>query len=152
MLLPGVQQGFMYGQQMMNDAVSLGNRAGGELKKPDYASWLKKGPGSSKSPRGSPAPTTVGTGAKGKIGPSRLQQEITFKSLVEERAATHNLFFVPTGRAHEQSRMPLYRVSTRVDGKGGVEVFILDDAVWVVDGDEYRAISLDDMILKAIKK
>jgi len=88
---------------------------------------------------------------KSKPAPSRLQ-EITFKSLIEERAAKHNLFFVSTGRAHEQSRMPLYRVSTRVDGKGGIEVFILDDAVWLVEGEDYRAISLEDMVLRAIKR
>jgi tuftelin-interacting protein 11 len=47
--------------------------------------------------------------------------------------------------------MPLYRVSKTADGKGGLVVYILDDAVWApqLDGDDYRAISLDDMVLRA---
>jgi len=78
-------------------------------------------------------------------------QEITFRSIVEEFAASHNLLFIPAGRAHEKSRMPLFRVSSSVGGKGGLLVYVQDDAVWAPDGDEYRAITLEDMVLRAIK-
>ncbi len=43
-------------------------------------------------------------------GKATRTQEITFKSIVEEYAADHNLLFMPTGKAHVKSRMPLYRV------------------------------------------
>lgn len=87
--------------------------------------------------------------------PAAAGGEITFKSIVEEYAAEHNLLFLPAGKAHEKSRMPLYKVSPNVDGKGGVLVYLLDDAVWAppAEGDspDYRAISLEDMVLRAAK-
>ncbi len=50
----------------------------------------------------------------------------------------------------------MFRVGASTDGKKGLLVYILDDAVWasVEKGagselDEFRAISLDDMVLKA---
>jgi tuftelin-interacting protein 11 len=46
--------------------------------------------------------------------------------------------------------MQLFRVSPTADGKGGLLVYILDDAVWAPgDGDDYQAITLDDMVSKA---
>jgi tuftelin-interacting protein 11 len=48
--------------------------------------------------------------------------------------------------------MPLFRVSLTVDGKGGILVYIQDDAVWApvaADGG-YRAISLEDMVSRAV--
>ena len=88
---------------------------------------------------------------------SRLTQGITFKSIAEEFAAEHNLLWVPTGRVHERSRLPMYRVTARVDGKsGGVIVYVLDDAVWLVeDGSSsgnVRAITLEEMALVGAKK
>ncbi len=88
---------------------------------------------------------------------SRLTQEITFKSIAEEFAAEHNLLWVPTGRVHERSRLPMYRVTARADGKsGGVVVYVLDDAVWLVeDGSSsgnVRAITLEEMALVGAKK
>jgi len=85
-------------------------------------------------------------------------QEITFKTIVEEYAADHNLLFMPTGKAHVKSRMPLYRISPGEDGeKKGLLVYVLDDAVWASvekgiigsEEDEFRAISLDDMVNRA---
>lgn len=75
--------------------------------------------------------------------------EVTFRSIVEDFAASHNLLLIPTGKTHEKSRMPLYRVSQNVDGKGGLSVYISDDVVWADDGDEYRPISLEGMVQKA---
>ena len=88
---------------------------------------------------------------------SRLAHEITFKSIAEDFAAEHNLLWVPTGRVHERSRLPMYRATARVDGKsGGVVVYVLDDAVWLVeDGSSsgnVRAITLEEMALLGAKK
>lgn len=140
----GVQKGFMLGQQLMNDAVSLGPKAReSRLIRPDYTLLTAEDLAS---------PTKKATGDK-KQPPRKGTVEITFKMLVEERAANHNLLFMPTGRTHEKSRMPVYRVSSGVDGKGGIDVVIMDDAVWLVESDgNHFAISLDDMILRATKK
>lgn len=133
--MPGVAHGFTRGLQLMNKAIELGPDAPTSLPRPDHRTEQGQ----------TPVVNKIGT----QKARSARTQEITFRSLVEEFAASHNLLFVPTGRAHEKSRMPICRVSQTVDGKGGLSVFILDDAVWAVEGDEYRAISLDDMVLRA---
>ncbi|KAF8074956.1 GC-rich sequence DNA-binding factor-like protein-domain-containing protein [Lyophyllum atratum] len=141
--MPGVSRGFTRGLQLMNKAIELGPNAPTQLARPDLRAELS-------------APTTpVRNGAKGtpKVPsrPSALTHEITFRSIVEDYASSHNLLFIPTGRAHELSRMPLFRVSPTADGKGGLLVYILDDAVWApaVEGEGFRAISLEDMVLRA---
>ncbi|KAJ6498166.1 GC-rich sequence DNA-binding factor-like protein-domain-containing protein [Mycena vitilis] len=139
----GVARGFTRGLQLMNRAIELGPDAPTRLPRPDFraeqASASAPGtPGRNGTPRVPPRP-------------SARTQEITFRSIVEDFAATHNLLFIPTGRAHGLSRMPLFRVSLTADGKGGILVYILDDAVWAAAGDDgtYRAISLEDMIFRA---
>lgn len=137
--MPGVAQGFTRGLQLMNKALELGPDAPTRLPRPDHAVPLAPA---------TPVPTLKG---KEKARPVRTQ-EITFRDIVEDFASSHNLLFIPTGKAHEQSRMPLYRVSMSADGKGGILVYILDDAVWAPDASgEYRAISLEDMVLRATK-
>jgi tuftelin-interacting protein 11 len=122
----------------MNKAVELGPDVSAKLPRPDHGAPTAAANGSRHgTPKSRPAPVRA--------------TEITFRSIVEEFAASHDLLFIPTGRAHEKSRMPLFRVSHSVDGKGGVLVFILDDAVWALEGDDYRAISLEEMVLRANK-
>ncbi|CDO68375.1 hypothetical protein BN946_scf184815.g22 [Trametes cinnabarina] len=134
--MPGVAQGFTRGLQLMNKAIELGPEAPTRLPRPEHR----------------PATTTPAPAQKPKEKPRPSRtQEITFRSIVEEYAASHNLLFIPTGRADERSRMPLYRVSQSVDGKGGILVYILDDAVWASEDGEYRAITLETMVLRATK-
>jgi tuftelin-interacting protein 11 len=131
--MEGVASGFVRGLQLMNKAIELGPDAPTRLDPPDLGFAV-------------PTPAVAGTA---KARPAARTQEITFRSIVEDFAASHNLLFIPTGRAHETSRMPLFRVSPSVVGKSGLLVYILDDAVWAADGSEYRAITLEDMVLKA---
>lgn len=135
--LPGIANGFTRGLQLMNKALELGPDAPTRLPRPEH------GPSPSAATTASRQPTP-------KPRPARTQ-EITFRSIVEEYASSHNLLFIPTGKAHELSRMPLFRVSQSTDGKGGLLVYIQDDAVWAPDGDQYRAISLENMVLRATK-
>ncbi|EMD39286.1 hypothetical protein CERSUDRAFT_112934 [Gelatoporia subvermispora B] len=136
--MPSVAQGFTRGLQLMNKAIELGPDAPTRLPRPEHR------------PPPSTPPALDAKKAPAKPRPARTQ-EITFRSLVEEYASSHNLLFIPAGRAHEKSRMPLFRVSQSADGKGGLLVYILDDAVWAPDGDEYRAITLENMVLRANK-
>jgi len=138
--MPGVAQGFTRGLQLMNKAIELGPDAPTRLPRPDH-----RAPPSASAQA---IPDAKKTPAKPR--PARTQ-EITFRSIVEDYASSHNLLFMPVGRAHEKSRMPLFRVSQSADGKGGLLVYILDDAVWAPDGDEYRAITLENMVLRATK-
>ncbi|THV05580.1 TFP11-domain-containing protein [Dendrothele bispora CBS 962.96] len=147
--LPGISKGFTRGLQLMNQALELGPDAPTRLPKPDYRTEQAIASPSGSRSNGKPKTTTLPA-----VSASRTQ-EITFRSLVEEFAASHNLLFVPTGKAHEKSRMPLFRVSPSADGKGGLLVYILDDAVWAANEgvggptEEYKAISLDTMVSRA---
>jgi tuftelin-interacting protein 11 len=146
--LQAVEQGFTKGLQMMNHALELGIDAPTKLPKPDHRSGS---PGAAAPPRKAgdvPIPVPHRHGK-----PSRMH-EITFRSIVEEYISQHNLLFMPAGRVHEKSRLPLFRVSKTVDGKGGLLVYLLDDAVWAPAGpgdDDYRAVTLEDMVVRASK-
>ncbi|EIW79317.1 TFP11-domain-containing protein, partial [Coniophora puteana RWD-64-598 SS2] len=141
--LPGIERGFTRGLQLMNQAIELGPDAPTKLPKPDFRTETALA-----SARSSRAGTPQ---REAKKPPPARVTEVTFRDIVEEFAAQHNLLFVPTGRAHEKSRMPLFRVSTTVDGKGGLLVYVLDDAVWAADPEtgDYRAITLEDMVVRA---
>lgn len=144
--MAGISRGFTRALQLMNNAIELGPNAPTQLARPDFRAEIS-------------APTTPIRGATASKTPARTStrtHEITFRSIVEENAAEHNLLLIPTGRAHEKSRMPLFRVSSSTDGKGGLLVYILDDAVWAPksetldsDSDDFMAISLDEMISRA---
>ncbi len=138
--MPRVAHGFTMGLQLMNNAMDLGQNAPKLLKKPEFKP-LSLTTSSDQKKRSTPLSGTV---------PSA---EVTFRSIVEDYAAQHNLLFIPTGKTHERSRMPLYKVSQNVDGKGGVLVYIQDDAVWTAaDGEtDWRAVGLEDMVLRATK-
>ncbi len=139
--LPAVRDGFTRGLQLMNMAIELGPDAPTKLPRPE----------NNRDTAPSPAPTATAKGGTARKPPARVQ-EITFRSIVEDYAATHNLMFLPAGRVHERSRMPLFRVSPTADGKGGILVYVLDDAVWAPDEmGEYRAITLENMVLRATK-
>ncbi|THH11314.1 hypothetical protein EW145_g734 [Phellinidium pouzarii] len=142
--ISAVDNGFTRGLQMINHALELGPNAPTKLPKPDHTRRAESG-ASAKTKTGAeatkPAPRTR---------PARVL-EITFRAIVEEHVAAHNLLFMPAGRVDERSRMPLFRVSKSVDGKGGLLVYLLDDAVWASDGEEYRAITLEDMVVRATR-
>ncbi|KAJ3989288.1 GC-rich sequence DNA-binding factor-like protein-domain-containing protein [Lentinula detonsa] len=148
----GISKGFTRGLQLMNQAIELGPDAPSKLPKPDHRAEQALAHSRSPSRNGSGAKNTPSISR-----PSARTQEITFRSIVEEFTASHDLLFMPTGRAHEKSRMPLFRISPSMDGKGGLLVYILDDAVWAAPegvggpAEEYRAISLDDVVLRARK-
>jgi tuftelin-interacting protein 11 len=130
--MPGVAHGFTRGLQLMNKAIELGPDAPTHLPRPEHRR----------------EPSTPKNSTK-KARASVRTQEVTFRSVIEDFAASHDLLFVPTGRAHEKSRMPLFRVSPTADGKRGLLVYILDDAVWAVEGKESVAITPEDMVQKA---
>ena len=139
--LAAVRDGFTRGLQLMNLAIELGPDAPTKLPRPDHHRGATPTPAAAAAAKGGPAKNT----------PARAQ-EITFRSILEDFAATHNLMFLPAGRVHERSRMPLFRVSPTADGKGGILIYVLDDAVWAPDEDgEYRAITLENMVLRATK-
>jgi len=133
--LEPVEQGFNRGLHLMNLAMELGSDAPQKLPRPETL-----------VPKKAPVTGKVLNGVHKAVQPAA---EVTFRSIVEDFVAAHNLLFIPAGQVHEKSRMPLYRVSPNVDGKGGVTVYLLDDAVWVQDGVNWKAVGLEEMVLRA---
>lgn len=134
--MSGVERGFTTGLELMNKAIELGP-AVSQLPAPDvHATGVSAGQ------------TKARTATKTK---SSRTQEITFRSIVDDYASSHNLMFFPAGKVDEKTGHALFRVSKSADGKGGMLVYIADDAVWAMDGDQYRAISLEEMVLRAAK-
>ena len=140
-VLPAVQEGFHSGVTLMSEWASMDSAQRVNLPK----LWLAA-PAS--HPTGGPSTTA-------KKGTTARVLESSFKSIVEEYAAEHELLFMPTGKVHERSRVPMYRVTARMDGKGGVVVYILDDMIWVVEaGNEsgdVEGVGLEEMVLLARK-
>ena len=139
MALPAVKEGFERGVALMSEWADMDPSQHANLPKP----WL------SAAPLRQQQQQQAGSAAK-KKGAARILDS-SFKSIVEEFATENELLFLPTGNVHEKSRMPMYRVTARMDGKGGIVVYILDDMVWVVDGGvpsgEVEAIGLEEMVL-----
>lgn len=135
-MLPAVEQGFTRGLRLINEALELGKDAPAKLLKPSHSDR---------------PPETAPSGRPPKPSTSRAK-EVTFREIVEEFVASHNLLFMPAGKVDAKSRLPLYRISRSVDGRGGVLVYLLDDAAWVPEeGANARAVRLEELVLKATK-
>jgi tuftelin-interacting protein 11 len=148
--LPGVAAGFTRGLQLMYKATELPPEERAQLPKPDTTFNVADLPSSISS-----------IAEKSRVQPPRAvveeEEEVSFRSLVEEFVAERNLLFVPMGKVHEKSRQPLFRVSQNIDGRGGVTVYISDEAVWAApqggsEEDAFRPIGLEEMVLRASRQ
>jgi tuftelin-interacting protein 11 len=136
--LPAITHGFTSGLGLMNDAMQLGASAPEHLRRPTFKPL--KPTKSRETPKVAvPLP---------RAAPE--EEEFTFRTLAEDYAAQRDLVFVPLGKSHAETGKPLFRVAKGVDGKGGVTVYVGDDAVFaLVEDGSYRAVTLDDMARRA---
>ncbi|KAI5454841.1 hypothetical protein NCC49_002123 [Naganishia albida] len=135
-----IDHGFRTGLKLMNEAMSLGSDAPSRLAKPDFKPLPDKQSRATKSKSSRPA-----------VAPAD-QPEITFRTIAEQHAAEHNLLFVPTGKSHSATGKQLFKVSKNFDGKGGVTVYVGEDAVYALMEDgAFRPVLLDDMVKMASK-
>lgn len=138
--MPGVAHGFTAGLNLMQDAMRLGPDAPSKLRKAVYDP-----PKVSSSKTKSKPASTVRVEKPVETG------EITFRSLVEDIATQNDLVFFPIGRSHDITGKPLFRVSKNADGRGGVLVYVAEDAVFAQGEDgQFRAVSLDGMVQRAL--
>lgn len=131
----GIEHGLRFGLNMMNDAMSLGASAPARLPKPVFAPLKARNKSSRRVVNAPPAAPT---------------EDVTFRLIAEQHAAEHDLIFVPTGKSHTSTGKQLFKVSKNVDGRGGVTVYVGDDAVYAMMEDgRFRAVLLDDMVKMA---
>lgn len=153
--LNGVQRGFETALDLMNQAVSLGEDAKYRLKKPDFkASISSSNTSSSQAAANSTSrSTTQGATTKQPRIPAMDPNEVTFRAVVEEYAAENNLIFMPTGKSHELTGSPLFRISSNLDGKNGITIYLRGDVVYTIDKTgNSKPISVSEMVEQAKKK
>ncbi|KAK8843422.1 hypothetical protein IAR55_007079 [Kwoniella newhampshirensis] len=137
----GISHGFNSGLELMNEAMRLGSEAPTKLKKPVFTPL----PPSKSSKSSKPAMTRKTVEVS-----SATATEITFRSIAEDYATQHDLIFLPIGRSHDQTGKPLFKICKNVDGRGGVTIYVGDNAVFAhMEDGEFRAISLEDMVKRA---
>ena len=133
--LEGVHRGFERGQGLINEALNLDDRERVRLPKPTSQN----------------RPCAGGVTAPAK----QPRTHETIREMVESYAAMHDVLFMPAGMVHLISRLPMYRITGRKDGKGGVMVYFQDDVVWAVEGGTENgtanAVSFEEMVLLASK-
>jgi tuftelin-interacting protein 11 len=121
----------------MNDATRLGEDTKYRLKRPELH-----------------FPSTI-SGKPSKTKPRQLptakppEDQISFRSIVEETVAESDLVFQPTGRSHEGTGSHLFRISKGIDGKGGVTVYLRDDVVWMSDGATWKPVGIYEVVARA---
>ena len=118
--LPGIQKGFAKGLNMMNDALELGDRVR-ELEMPHTEVIVTE----SKTKKTS-LPTKRAIPQQ-----STQPAEITFKDIVEDFCASHDLLLIPLRRAHDQTGFPLWRITASPSGTGGVFCYFHGDVIFV---------------------
>lgn len=136
-----IAHGFETGVMLMGQALSLGPSASQDLQRPSYSPLSRASKAS--------AVTTEATSAPAPKRSAR-QDDITFRSIAEDYISSKDLLMVPLGKSHPSTGKPLLRVGKSIDGKGGVTVYVGEDAVFA-QGDDgvFRAVALDDIVLRA---
>ena len=57
-------------------------------------------------------------------------EESTFKDVVEDFCEKNDLRMIPLREVHAENGLLLYRITGRVDGRGGVVVYMKEDSLW----------------------
>jgi tuftelin-interacting protein 11 len=63
--------------------------------------------------------------------PAPHLEEMSFKDVVEEFCAEENLLMIPLREAHQQTGLPLFRITASATGKGGAVAYFKGDILWV---------------------
>ncbi|KAK1833890.1 GC-rich sequence DNA-binding factor-like protein-domain-containing protein [Podospora conica] len=123
--LPSIAAEFEKGTTMIERALDLGDRAKTDLKAPEKGPALEPSKPSSRDkarkPRAEPAVSAP---------PPKPVEEVTFRHVMEDWCQENDLQFVPE-RKRVHAEGPLYRITARGDGKGGVLVYFKGDTAFV---------------------
>ena len=119
--LPGVARGFRSGLDLMNQAMEMADPS--QLKRPDFQPMSRTEFAARKQPL---LPTMV---------QPQAEEELSFRTVVEDAAAAADLLIQPLNRVEPASGAALLRISRTIDGKRGVNFYILDNVLWAENRD-----------------
>ncbi|KAF2841920.1 G-patch domain-containing protein [Patellaria atrata CBS 101060] len=143
--VPAVAAKWDEGLDMMNQALDLGpERAKTDLALPSAGSTVPIAMPS--TPNASIPASKEPVSAKHDI-----QDETTFKDVVEEWCTDENLLMIPERRAHELTGLPLFRITASASGKGGVMVYLKGDVIWAQnrkDRTSWEPVGLDEALVQ----
>ncbi|KAN0065212.1 hypothetical protein ACQY0O_001709 [Thecaphora frezii] len=141
----GMANGFARGLDLINSAVSLGT---------DRTQLAK--PSTQPLPRSSLSSSllsAISRQANAKTATTRAEEEeVSFRQIVEERAAQDDLLVVALNRLEPKSGCSLLRIGRNVDGRRGTTFYIAQDVVWIPqaeDKESFRPVSLEELVALA---
>ena len=143
--VPKVDSEWSKGIQIMHQAAELGDRAAAELPRPATARAT--------------LPTredTVAEAAAAAAAPppkpkAHIEEEISFKDILENWCVEQGLIMLPLREAHPQTGHPLFRITASATGRGGVVAFLQGDIVMVQNKktkDVWEPMGLDDQLIE----
>ncbi|KAF1833731.1 TFP11-domain-containing protein [Decorospora gaudefroyi] len=118
--LPSVASGWNEAYSLINQALDLGDARLTDLPAPKESTGV--------SPETPQFPKSIN---KEPPRAAPLVEEATFKDVVEEFCAEENLLLIPLREAHDQTGLPLFRLTASATGRGGAVAYLKGDVLWV---------------------
>lgn len=119
--LPSVASGWNEAYSLINQALDLGEARMTDLPAPQMET-------AEASPE---TPQFAKSISKEPPRPAPQMEEATFKDVVEEFCAEENLLLIPLREAHDQTGLPLFRITASATGRGGAVAYLKGDVLWV---------------------
>ncbi|KAJ5666029.1 uncharacterized protein N7477_008477 [Penicillium maclennaniae] len=143
--IPKVDSEWSKGIQIMHQAAELGDRAAAELPRPATARATlptreDNVAEAAAAAAAAPPPTPK----------AHIEEEISFKDILENWCVEQGLIMLPLREAHPQTGHPLFRITASATGRGGVVAFLQGDIVMVQNKktkDVWEPMGLDDQLI-----
>lgn len=142
------------GLSLINQALDLSEQAkdvAAELPKPNAAPSSQAAKGLADITAGTPSrPRTPASVEMETPKKATVQEDITFKDMVEEFCAEESLLMIPLREAHDSTGLPLFRITASATGRGGVIVFLKGDIVWAKnkkDRSKWEPVGLEEALV-----
>ncbi|GAM82187.1 hypothetical protein ANO11243_001660 [Dothideomycetidae sp. 11243] len=139
-----VQSGWADVQRMMDQALEIMERAG------DLSELAPPAAGPARPIAKDHTVKKIRDETSNGIGTLKAVYESSFKDIVEEWCADHDLTLIPLREAHTATGSPLFRISASAVGRGGLVVYLRDNTVWAQkkgNRDVFMPAPLDDGLL-----
>ncbi|KAK3376535.1 GC-rich sequence DNA-binding factor-like protein-domain-containing protein [Lasiosphaeria ovina] len=125
--LPSIAAEFEKGTALIERALDLGDLAKSELKAPEKGPALQTSRSPSRRERHHHKERTRHDARQ---PPAKQAEEVSFRQMIEDFCQESDLQFIPE-RKKVRAEGPLYRITARGDGKGGVLVYFKGDVLLV---------------------
>lgn len=143
--VPKVDSEWSKGIQTMHLAAELGDRAAAELPRPATARATLP----TREETVAEAAAAAAAAAPPPKPKTHIEEEISFKDILENWCVEQGLIMLPLREAHPQTGHPLFRITASATGRGGVVAFLQGDIVMVQNKktkDVWEPMGLDDQL------